>query len=47
MTKINPTKQKRADMIASGAYDGRYKERVIKDKKKEQNKLASRKKFKI
>lgn len=27
-------KHKRKDMVEAGAYDGRYKERVVKDKSK-------------
>ena len=45
--KLNYNKQKREDMITAGAYDGRFKEKVIKDKKKENNKKAARKKYKI
>jgi hypothetical protein len=45
--KLNYNKQKREDMKAAGAYDGRFKEKVIKDKKKETNKKAARKKFKL
>lgn len=45
--KLNPNKQRREDMITAGAYDGRFKEKVIKDKKKEKNKRAARKKYKL
>ena len=40
----NPNKQRRIDMITAGAYDGRYRQRMVKDKKKENNKRAARKK---
>ena len=45
--KLNYNKQKREDMLKAGAYDGRFKQRVIKDKKKETNKKVARKKFKL
>lgn len=45
MNTLNYTQQKRKDMIAQGAYDGRFKNRVIKDKKKEQNRKWAREKF--
>ena len=45
MNTLNYTQQKRKDMIAQGAYDGRFKNRVIKDKKKDQNKKWAREKF--
>lgn len=34
-------------MIAAGAYDGRYRQRMVKDKKKENNKRAARKKISL
>ena len=40
---LNYTQQKRKDMLACGAYDGRYKNRVIKDKRKQLNKDWARK----
>jgi len=42
--KLNPNKQRREDMIMAGAYDGRFKSRVVKDKKKENSKKWARKK---
>ena len=42
MNTLNYTQQKRKDMIAQGAYDGRFKNRVIKDKKKEQSRKWAR-----
>lgn len=45
MQTLNYTQQKRKDMIAQGAYDGRFKNKVIKNKKKEQNKKWAREKF--
>jgi hypothetical protein len=44
MKKINRLKAKRADMIADGAYDGRYKQKVVRDKKKHTSKTWARKK---
>jgi hypothetical protein len=41
----NYSKAKRQDMIKAGAYDGRYKQRVIKDKKKEQSRNWAREKY--
>jgi len=45
MNTLNYTQQKRKDMIAQGAYDGRFKNKVIKDKKREQNRKWAREKF--
>ncbi len=45
MNTLNYTQQKRKDMIAQGAYDGRFKNKVIKDKKKEQSRKWAREKF--
>lgn len=42
MNTLNYTQQKRKDMISQGAYDGRFKNKVIKDKKKEQKKRWAR-----
>lgn len=42
MQTLNYTQQKRKDMIAQGAYDGRFKNRVIKNKKKEQSRKWAR-----
>jgi hypothetical protein len=42
MNTLNYTQQKRKDMIQAGAYDGRFKSKVIKDKKKEQKKRWAR-----
>ncbi len=36
--KVNPSASKRAEQVAQGAYDGRFKEKVVKDKKKEASK---------
>lgn len=44
MEKLNYTQQKRKDMIASGAYDGRYRVKVVKNKKKEYSKKWARSK---
>ena len=41
--KLNPNKQRREDMITAGAYDGRFKSRVVKDRKKENSKKWARK----
>ena len=43
MKQLNYTSGKRLEMISQGAYDGRFKNKVIKDKKKEQNKNWARK----
>lgn len=40
---LNHTQQKRKDMILAGAYDGRFKERTIINKKKQTSKLWARK----
>jgi hypothetical protein len=45
MTTINYNQARRQDMIKAGAYDGRYKQRVIKDKKKEQSRKWAREKY--
>ena len=42
--KLNYNKQRREDMITAGAYDGRFKPRIVKDKKKESSKKWARKK---
>lgn len=36
---------KRAEMVKSGAYDGRFREKVVVDKKKKESKEWARKKF--
>jgi hypothetical protein len=33
---------KRKEMVSQGAYDGRFRQRMVKDKKKEQNKKWAR-----
>jgi hypothetical protein len=33
---------KRKEMVSQGAYDGRFRQRTVKDKKKEQNKKWAR-----
>ena len=38
-------KLKRAEMVKSGAYDGRFKEKVVVDKKKKVNKEFARNKY--
>lgn len=35
--------QKRADQVSSGAYDGRYKVKIVPDKKKKARKNWARK----
>ena len=42
MTHYNPNTQKREQMIKDGAYDGRFRSKVVKDKKKEQSKKWAR-----
>ena len=44
MKTLNYTKQKRDDMKAAGAYDGRFRTQIVKDKKKQQSKSWARKK---
>ena len=44
MTKLNYNQARRTEMIAQGAYDGRFKNKVIKDKKKEQSRKWARSK---
>jgi hypothetical protein len=36
---------KRADMMKAGAYDGRFREKLVTDKKKKEKKEWARKKF--
>jgi hypothetical protein len=38
-------KLKRVEMVKSGAYDGRFREKVVVDKKKKVNKEFARGKF--
>lgn len=40
--KLNYNQARRQEMISSGAYDGRFKEKVVKDKKKERSKKWAR-----
>ncbi len=42
MTHYNPNTQKREQMIKDGVYDGRFRSKVVKDKKKEQSKKWAR-----
>ena len=44
MKKLNKLKAKRSDMIAAGAYDGRFREKIVRDKKKHASKNWARKK---
>ena len=41
---MNYNQQRRKDMIEAGAYDGRYKNKVVKDKKKEARRKWARSK---
>lgn len=43
MKQLNYTSGKRLEMISQGAYDGRFKNKVVADKKKQQSKTAARK----
>jgi hypothetical protein len=36
------SKIKRKDMVEAGAYDGRYRQRIVVDKKKQANKKWAR-----
>ena len=40
---LNYTSAKRLDMISQGAYDGRFRSKVVVDKKKQNSKTAARK----
>lgn len=42
--KVNKTGGKRAAQVAAGAYDGRFKTKVVVDKKKKEKKNWARKK---
>jgi hypothetical protein len=42
--KLNPNAGKRAEQVAQGAYDGRFKNKVVPDKKKQANKDWARNK---
>ena len=42
MQTLNYNQAKRKEMIQAGAYDGRYRQRTVKDKKKEANKNWAR-----
>ena len=39
------SKIKRKDLVLAGAYDGRYRTKVVKDKKKHESKTGARKKW--
>jgi hypothetical protein len=43
MKQLNYMSGKRMEMINAGAYDGRFKNKVIADKKKKYSKSAARK----
>jgi len=36
---------KRADLVKAGAYDGRFREKIVVDRKKKEKKEWARKKF--
>ena len=40
--ELNYMSGKRLDMVSQGAYDGRFKNKVVTDKKKQQSKTAAR-----
>lgn len=40
---FNYGSRKRLDMISQGAYDGRFRNKVVTDKKKQHSKTAARK----
>jgi len=42
MKTLNYNQARRQDMIKAGAYDGRFKNKTVKDKKKEQSKRWAR-----
>jgi hypothetical protein len=44
---VNMGKIKRDIMLSQGAYDGRFKPRVVKDKKRHASKTACRVKFTV
>ena len=44
MNNLNYTQQKRKDMIQAGAYDGRFRQRTVTDKKKQASRKWARSK---
>ena len=42
MQTLNYNQARRQDMMKAGAYDGRFKNKVVKDKKKEANRKWAR-----
>ena len=42
MQTLNYNQAKRKEMIQAGAYDGRFRQKMVKDKKKEQSKRWAR-----
>jgi len=44
MQTLNYNQARRQDMMKAGAYDGRFKQKVVKDKKKESNRNWARNK---
>lgn len=44
MKSINYNQARRSDMIQAGAYDGRFRQKTVKDKKKEQSRKWARNK---
>ena len=43
MQKLQPNSNKRSDQVAAGVYDGRYKQKVVPNKKKKAAKMWARK----
>ena len=41
--KLNPNSSKREDQLNAGLFDGRYRQRVVVDKKKKHNRNWARK----
>ena len=41
--ELNYTSGKRLEMISQGAYDGRFRNKMVTDKKKQDRKLGARK----
>ena len=42
MTKLNFNQARRTEMISQGAYDGRFRQRTVTDKKKKASKNWAR-----
>ena len=45
-TKLNPLSGNRQDAVEQGFYDGRFRKRVVPDKKKKEDKRKAKEKIK-